>query len=319
MPVTVDLEKCIGSRDCLKACAFNALDVIDGKCVIYENCVDCDECVRACPTHAIASATAAPASTGGLLVVDFGERSGIIAPIERATRRAGLSNAAARVDAADASAVADALAADLKQHDYRIVALPHAGAGPAVSARLAAKLDAALLAGCEEIAFDDAGGVRATRLRYGGLVRVSSRVPAGRTIVTIVPRGVAAFPAAPLEDVGQAGESVGEAPHAPALDARSIVAVAVDAPPATLEAAHRIAESIGASVVDPAALPGKNLKPELFIAVGVDGSTELNAAIRGAGTVVALVKDATAPIMQSADLILVGDVSEHARALVSAL
>src|SRR5215469_7972590 len=89
MPVTVDLGLCIGAGECVKACAFNAVDVIDGKAVIYPNCTDCDACVRACPTHAIASATPSEAKRGGILVVDFAERSGISGPLAQIARAAG--------------------------------------------------------------------------------------------------------------------------------------------------------------------------------------------------------------------------------------
>ncbi|HME82065.1 MAG TPA: 4Fe-4S binding protein [Candidatus Eremiobacteraceae bacterium] len=318
MPVTVDLEKCIGSRDCLNACAFNAIDVIDGKAVIYENCVDCDACVRACPTHAIISATPAEAAGGAILVVDFAERSGINPIVDRTARRANANAAGVRVDPTDAGAASTAIIQEAQTNETGLIVLPHDGAGSAVAARVAAGLNAALLSGCSDFTVDDAGGVRATRLRYGGIVKTSSRTGPGKTVVTLVPRGPAQFAGRPL-DAGAPAERIGDAPSPPVELARIVVALSPDLPPEALEAGRAIARALGAETIDATALPGNALSPELYVAIGVAGSTEHNAAISGAGTVVALVADANAPIAQAADYLLVGDVSAQAKALLSAL
>ena len=115
MPVTVDLARCVGSRDCLSACAFNAIEVQNGKAVIFENCVDCDMCVRACPVEAIISSTAPAKASGSTLIVDFGERSGIVVPVERAAKRIGASWLGVRIDTANAGATSDTLAQHVKE------------------------------------------------------------------------------------------------------------------------------------------------------------------------------------------------------------
>jgi len=318
MPVTVILEKCVDSRDCVSACAFNAIEVRNGKAVIFENCVDCDMCVRACPTQAIVSSTAPATARGGMLIADLAERSGIAALIERIAKNAGAASATARIDPADAGAAADAIAADAQTQGYRLVALPHSGAGPAIAARVAAKLGATLISGCEDLRTDDAGGWQATRLRYNGLVRVSTRAPAGRAVATLAPRRMTPFAAQPLEISSQA-ERVADAQPQPDQLARSIVAIAPDAPQDVAAAARAIARALGAALVDPGSLAGKNLSLKLYIAIGVSGSTEHNAAVRGAGTIVAVVSDQAAPVVQIADYALVGDVREHAQALLAAL
>src|SRR5215470_13066433 len=179
MPVTVDLEKCVGSRDCLNACAFNAIEVQNFKAVIFENCVDCDACVRACPTDAIISSTAPAAAGGTTLVVDFGERSGIVAATERALKRTGAAWSGARIDPSNADAAADALSKYMADNGCALVVLPHEGPGPAIAARLAGMLGASLLANCNDISFDESGAVRATWLRYGGIAKTTSRAGAG--------------------------------------------------------------------------------------------------------------------------------------------
>ncbi len=318
MPVTVDLEKCVGSRDCLNACAFNAIDVIDGKAVIYENCVDCDACVRACPTHAIISATPAEPAGGSILVVDFGERSGINPIVDRIARRADTSAVSVRVDPADANAAGAAIIQEAQSNEANLIVLPHEGAGPAVAARVANALNAALLSGCSDFTLDDAGGVRATRLRYGGIVKISSRVAPGKTVVTLVPRGSAPFAPRAL-DTGTPADRIGDAPPPPVELARIVISLNPDLPPDALEAGRAIARALGAGTIDAKALAGHAISPELYISIGVTGSTEHNAAISGAGTVVALVADSNAPIAQAADYILTGDVGAHAKALLAAL
>jgi electron transfer flavoprotein alpha subunit len=318
MPVTVDLEKCVGSRDCLGACAFNAIEVIDGKAVIFENCVDCDACVRACPTHAIISATPSETSGGNILVVDFAERSGINPIVERATRRVSATSVGARVDPLDAGAVADAIVKESQANGYGLVILPHDGAGPAIAARVAAGIGGALLAGGSDLTLDEGGSVRATRLRYGGIVKTTSRAGAGKTIVTLVPRGGAPFAVQAL-DASTPGERIGDAPSPPERTARRIVAMSSDLSPAAQEAARGVARALDAQLVDANSLPGKSIAPELYVAIGVSGSTEHNAAVSSAGTIIAIVDRENAPIAQVADYLLIGDVGEHTKALLSAL
>ena len=52
MSIKVDLEKCIGCKLCVKACAQNAIDVIDKKAVIdLKKCNFCAACVEACKKY----------------------------------------------------------------------------------------------------------------------------------------------------------------------------------------------------------------------------------------------------------------------------
>ena len=318
MPVIVDLERCVGSRDCLSACAFNAIEVRNGKAIIFENCVDCDACVRACPTQAIISSTASATSKGGVLVVDMADRSGIAALVERAAKQTSTSSVNVRIDAADAGGAADSLAENIEKQGYNLIALPHIAAGPPIAARLAGKLGAILVSGCQDLRIDEAGGLQATRLRYKGLVRVSTRAAAGRTVTTLVPRRLGAFASQSIGNPSQS-ETVADAPPAPEQFARAMVASRPDAPQDVAALTRAIAQSLGATIVDATTVGGKSLSPELYIAIGVDGATEHNAAIRGAGTIVAVVSDAAAPIVQIADYALVGNVREHAQAMLSAL
>ncbi|MCA2217296.1 electron transfer flavoprotein subunit alpha/FixB family protein [Jidongwangia harbinensis] len=205
--------------------------------------------------------------------------------------------------------------------------------GKEIAGRLAVKLDNGLLTDAVEVAADGT----ATQVVFAGSTIVKSKVTRGLPIVTIRPNSVtpAAAPATPTveqvtvevgekDKLAKVVERVAEQKGSrPELTEASIVVSGgrgvgnADNFKLVEELADLLGGAVGASraAVDSGYYPhqfqvgqtGKTVSPQLYLALGISGAIQHRAGMQTSKTIVAVNKDAEAPIFELADFGVVGD------------
>jgi electron transfer flavoprotein alpha subunit len=221
--------------------------------------------------------------------------------------------------------------------------------GRDVAGRLSAKIDAPVITNIVDIEVDGDKAV-GTEPVFGGTVNVKTAFTTGKPQILLVrPKSFAAEPSgggaatvSPLAvpDLGTTGAAkvknrfVEEA-TGPKLDEAAVV---VSGGRGLGEAGnYELVESLakllkgapGASraIVDAGWVPysyqvgqtGKVVKPTVYIAVGISGATQHLVGMKGSKNIIAVNKDAEAPIFGVADLGIVGDVHKVLPKLIEAL
>jgi electron transfer flavoprotein alpha subunit len=205
--------------------------------------------------------------------------------------------------------------------------------GKEIAGRLAVKLDNGLLT--DAVAVEPDG--TATQVIFAGATIVKSKVTRGLPIVTIRPNSVtpSASPATPAVEqltvaatdadkltrvVERVAEQKGSRPE---LTEASIVVSGgrgvgnADNFKLVEEMADLLGGAVGASraAVDSGYYPhqfqvgqtGKTVSPQLYVALGISGAIQHRAGMQTSKTIVAVNKDAEAPIFELADFGVVGD------------
>jgi electron transfer flavoprotein alpha subunit len=215
--------------------------------------------------------------------------------------------------------------------------------GNEVLAHVAALLDLPLAANCVSVSD---GGV--TRVRWGGSLLEEATVDAPTLLLTVQPHTVAAEAAA----VEPTFESFTPALSAEAVALRVVERVGASAGGISLAdakvvvsggrgagsedgfvAIEELAELLGAAVgcsravtmagwrphTDQVGQTGTKIAPELYIACGISGATQHMAGCKGAKRILAINADREAPILQSADYAVIGDMHEVVPAISAAI
>ncbi len=238
-------------------------------------------------------------------------------------------------------AYCQALTQGLNQIEWGLLLLPASPDGTDLSPRLAARLGLELVSGCIQISLTGPDGLRFTRPLFDNRLHAVYESRANQVLATFEPgaRGQSLPGRLRMPELYEQkvtldtsrikSRSTGFIPPDPArvdiVEAERIVAVGLGLTyPAGLTLAQQLASqleaAIGATrpVVDKGWLPfprqigttGRSVTPRLYIALGISGAGQHTGGLKGAGTIISINKDRTAPMMALADLALVGDAAE---------
>ncbi len=202
-----------------------------------------------------------------------------------------------------------------------------------VAARLAIKLESGLL--YDAVGIDGDGNV--TQQIFGAAIDVTAKVSKGTPIITVRPNSFAPEPSS-----GAAEEVAVSVEFSDAAKAAKIVDTVVEEKGSrpqlsdasvvvsggrgigkadNFEIIEKLADSLGAAVgasravVDAGWVPhsmqvgqtGVTVSPQLYLAVGISGAIQHRAGMQTSKTIVAINKDAEAPIFELADFGVIGD------------
>jgi electron transfer flavoprotein alpha subunit len=228
------------------------------------------------------------------------------------------------------------------------ILIPSSYDGRDIAGRLSARLDRPVLTNVTGLS--DSGGLVTEHPAFGGTQIVKARFTGeGPGIIVVRAKSFAAEPSggagasvvpAPIGETGATGTATIVQSHVeertgPKLEEAAVVVSGgrglgeAEKYAMIEEVAKLLHGAPGASraIVDAGWVPyshqvgqtGKTVKPTVYIACGISGATQHMVGMKGSKNIVAINKDADAPIFQIADLGIVGDVHKVVPALIEAL
>ncbi len=235
-------------------------------------------------------------------------------------------------------AIARAVAETVERTGASAVVAAGSNAGNEVLGRVSAQLDLPLAANCIGAAPGDP--VRVTRVRWGGSLLEEAALHSARALLTVQPHAlpietapgpepsVARFtPQLADDDLVVRVVDRSEAPGGGVslADAKVVVSAGRGAgSPEGFAGVEELAALLGGAVgcsravtmagwrphTDQVGQTGTKIAPDLYIACGISGATQHMAGCKGAKAILAINTDREAPILQSADYAVIGDLHE---------
>ena len=238
----------------------------------------------------------------------------------------------------------DALQAAYEAVSPAAVLLPSSAEGKEIAARLAVRIGSGIITDAVDLENSEQGPV-ATQSVFAASFTTKSRITKGTPVITVKPNSAAPEAAPAAGTVEQLAVSVAEASKGTKVISRTPrestgrpelteAAIVVSGGRGVNGAENfpvieALADSLGAAVgasraaVDAGWYPhtnqvgqtGKSVSPQLYIAAGISGAIQHRAGMQTSKTIVAINKDAEAPIFDLVDYGIVGDLFEVVPAL----
>lgn len=242
----------------------------------------------------------------------------------------------------------DALQAAYDSVSPAAVLVPSSAEGKEIAARLAVRIGSGLITDAIDLTADDQGPV-ATQSVFAAAYTTKSRITKGTPVITVKPNSAPVEPAAAAGAVEELAVTFGEAATGTKVVARTPrestgrpelteAAIVVSGGRGVNGAENfaiieALADSLGAAVgasraaVDAGWYPhsnqvgqtGKSVSPQLYIASGISGAIQHRAGMQTSKTIVAVNKDAEAPIFDLVDYGIVGDLFQVVPQLTEAI